>query len=106
MTHALGRVETSRATEVNKESLTNLLKILYLQGIKSDYRWQYWRLIARVVRHCPSKLDTAMCAAARGHQLIMYTRKLNARLEELVARRQDRETEPTRLLTPKTSVRA
>jgi radical SAM superfamily enzyme YgiQ (UPF0313 family) len=71
--------------------LGNALRAVYGQGLSGRYIGAYWKHMAWVLRHHPSKLGRALQQAASGHHYITYTRSVvvpaleEAALEEAAA---------------------
>ncbi len=52
------------------------LRALWGQGVQGSYRRAYWKFLAWVLRHEPTKLARAIAQAAAGHHYITYTRRV------------------------------
>jgi radical SAM superfamily enzyme YgiQ (UPF0313 family) len=63
-----------------------LLRSLWRQGVKGDYRWSYWRFLAAVLRRAPRRIGRAVALAIAGEHMIRYTREaVLPRLAEALA---------------------
>jgi radical SAM superfamily enzyme YgiQ (UPF0313 family) len=66
-------------------ALRAILRSVWIQGIRSDYRGAYWRFVARIIRRCgtnPAKLWIAVGLLPGAHHLFGYTREMIESLEK------------------------
>ena len=60
---------------LDRTVLRALLASLYVQGIRSGYRRDYWRFMARIALSRPSRLGDAFSYAVNGHHFFTFTEK-------------------------------
>jgi radical SAM superfamily enzyme YgiQ (UPF0313 family) len=72
-TLALCPREPSRFRPPAAQVLRWLIRSLWHQGVRSHYRADYWRYLARVLRHSPRRLARAIGLAIIGEHMIRYT---------------------------------
>ena len=59
----------------NRKELMAFFKSLYIQGIRSYYRTEYWKFLWDIVRHKPGLLAHAVTEAIKGHHFILRTQQ-------------------------------
>jgi radical SAM superfamily enzyme YgiQ (UPF0313 family) len=58
-------------------------KSIFRQGVLSEYRWEYWRFMLRVIRKDPRKIPRAFAQCISGHHFFRYIQcELIPRLRE------------------------
>jgi radical SAM superfamily enzyme YgiQ (UPF0313 family) len=64
-----------------------LLRSIWQQGVRGNYRRAYWRFLARVVVRAPKRIARAVALAIAGEHMIRYTREsVLPRLENAIER--------------------
>lgn len=56
--------------------LTGLLKLLWRQGVKADYRWQFWQQLAGIYRKNPSRLRKYLHICSMGENMFKIREEL------------------------------
>ncbi len=78
--------------KMSKERLMSFLRSVYYQGIKSDYKKEYWNYLFNSAKHDIKSFPDAVTYAIHGHHLITTTKeslkaeKVNESLENLVGK--------------------
>ena len=77
---------------IGNEKLMSFLRSVYYQGVKSDYKGEYWNFLWNVVKNDISSFPEAVGYAAQGHHLITTTNEslkvddVNTSLEKMLGR--------------------
>jgi len=58
------------------ESLVPLMRLLWRQGIRPSYRWQFWRQILGIYRQNPSRLKIYLICCSMGEDLFALRRDI------------------------------
>jgi len=61
------------------QELGALLKLVWRQGMVADYRWQFWRQLAGIYRHNPSRLHKYLERCGMGENLFQVRKSLLAK---------------------------
>jgi radical SAM superfamily enzyme YgiQ (UPF0313 family) len=90
-------------------ALRCVLRSLWRQGVKSDYRRAYWGFFAKVLLRAPRRLARAISLAISGEHMIRYTREVVLpRVEVAIEQARDEERAPrlTRIESRRPPLRA
>jgi len=64
------------AEKVGMRTLTAMLKFFWRQGVKADFRRQFWRQLLEVYRRNPSRLKRYLLLCAAGENMYLRRAKL------------------------------
>ena len=56
--------------------LTGLLKLIWRQGVKADYRWQFWRQLVGIYQENPSRLRKYLHSCSMGENMFKIREEL------------------------------
>jgi len=58
------------------EALTQLMRLIWRQGIRPGYRWQFWRQVLGIYRQNPSRLKSYLICCSMGEDLFALRRDI------------------------------
>jgi hypothetical protein len=70
----LSQLGSSARTPVAFADLLAAVRSLWSQGLKSNYRWEYWKYLLRAVRHDRQRLGKVFALAIMGHHFFELAR--------------------------------
>jgi radical SAM superfamily enzyme YgiQ (UPF0313 family) len=77
-----GHKSTSKASlrraslNSNAQDLLSLVNLIWRQGIRPAYRWQFWRQLLGIYRHNPSRLKTYLISCAMGENFFSLRQEI------------------------------
>lgn len=60
----------------NGKELLSLITLIWRQGIRPSYRWQFWRQLLGIYRHNPSRLKTYLISCAIGENFFSLRKEI------------------------------
>ena len=58
------------------KDLVSLVNLIWRQGIRPAYRWQFWRQLLGIYRHNPSRLKTYLISCAMGENFFLLREEI------------------------------
>ncbi|MGV8168719.1 MAG: B12-binding domain-containing radical SAM protein [Candidatus Nanoarchaeia archaeon] len=68
--------KTLHHSPVNMRGVAAFFRSLFIQGVKSNYRKEYWKFLWKALRNNPKDISDAVSYAVEGHHLITVTKQM------------------------------